>query len=168
MKLFFSLFKLEIPCYLLCLTILLATVCSYITVACRKKSLVLLPWIIGCLYLMLYITVFSRNSEIDYSYHLQPFWSYVQVRNGYIETFYENIFNVLFFIPYGLLIGVQFRSLSLVKITAIGSMTSVVIEFLQLITRTGCCETDDVIHNTLGFFIGGVIVKVCIDLVKYK
>ena len=117
---------------------------------------------------MLYITVFSRSSGMDYSYQLQPFWSYYQIKDGYVETFYENIFNVLFFVPYGILLSIQFWNLSLAKITAIGSMTSVVIELLQLITHTGCCETDDVIHNTLGVFIGATIAKVGASLLKSK
>ena len=160
MKLFFSLFRLEIPCYILCATILIAALSTFLLVKCRKISLTLLPWIIACLYLMLYITVFSRSSGMDYSYHLQPFWSYGHIKDGYVETFYENIYNVLFFMPYGILLGLQLRILSLAKITSIGSLTSIVIELLQLISRTGCCETDDVIHNTLGFFIGATIVKV--------
>lgn len=37
-------------------------------------------------------------------------------------------------------------------------ITSVTIELLQLITRTGACETDDVICNTVGCGIGAVMV----------
>lgn len=168
MELFFSLFNLEIPCYILCATILIAALSTFLLLKYRKKSLALLPWIIACLYLMLYITVFSRNSGIDYSCHLQPFWSYSQIKDGYVETIYENIYNVLFFIPYGILLSIQLRTLSLAKIVAIGCMTSVFIEILQLVSRTGCCETDDVIHNTLGFFIGATIVKVGSYLLKSK
>ena len=168
MELFFSLFKLEIPCWILCTTIIIATFSTYIVVKCRKKSLILLPWVLSCLYLMLYITVFSRSSGTDYSYHLHPFWSYSQIKDGYVETIYENIYNVLFFIPYGILLSIQLRTLSLAKIVAIGCMTSVFIEILQLVSRTGCCETDDVIHNTLGFFIGATIVKVGSCLLKSK
>ena len=135
MKLFFSLFRLEIPCYILCATILIAALSTFLLVKCRKISLTLLPWIIACLYLMLYITVFSRSSGMDYSYHLQPFWSYGHIKDGYVETFYENIYNVLFFMPYGILLGLQLRILSLAKITSIGSLTSIVIELLQLISR---------------------------------
>ena len=113
-----------------------------------------------------YITVFSRSSDIDYSHHLQPVWSYSQIKDGYVETIYENIYNVLFFIPYGILLSIQLRNLSLVKIIAVGCMTSVFIEILQLVTRTGCCETDDVIHNTLGFLIGVVIVMMARSILK--
>lgn len=168
MELFFSLFRLEIPCYILCATIIIAALSTFLLVKSRRKALALLPWLVACLYLMLYITVFSRSSGMDYSYQLQPFWSYYQIKDGYVETFYENIFNVLFFVPYGILLSIQFWNLSLAKITAIGSMTSVVIELLQLITHTGCCETDDVIHNTLGVFIGATIAKVGASLLKSK
>lgn len=113
MELFFSLFKLDIPCWILCTTIIIATFSTYIVVKCRKKSLNLLHWVIACLYLMLYITVFSRSSDIDYSHHLQPVWSYSQIKDGYVETIYENIYNVLFFIPYGILLSIQLRNLSL-------------------------------------------------------
>ena len=39
----------------------------------------------------------------------------------------------------------------------LGLITSVTIELLQLITRTGTCETDDVICNTVGCAIGAMI-----------
>lgn len=169
MALFFSLFKLEIPCWILCTTIIIATFSTYILIKSRKKSLIPLLWVIACLYLMLYITLFSRSSGTDYySYHLQPFWSYSQIKDGYVETFYENIYNVLFFVPYGILLSIQLRNLSLAKIVAVGCMTSVFIEILQLVTRTGCCEIDDVIHNTLGFMIGATIVKEAACLFKRK
>lgn len=110
-----------------------------------------------------------------------PFWSIGQIREGYIETIYEKIYNVLFFIPYGVLWGAYPQPLPKEaysqplpeeaypqplpkgkggwwrRVVLIGFLTSVTIELLQLITCTGTCETDDVICNTIGCGLGAMI-----------
>lgn len=127
----------------------------------RTIQAMFIPWVVSCLFLMLYTAVLRRTSQPDYSIHLMPFWSIQSIKDEYIETLYEKIYNVIFFVPYGVLNGLGFRVYGLwssVKRTVlIGFLTSVTIELLQLITRTGTCETDDVICNTLGCGIGAVM-----------
>lgn len=121
---------------------------------------------------MLYSAVFRREPHDGISINLVPLWSIKAIRDGYIETLYEKIYNVLFFVPYGALIGLWFRTPSeggthedraysfwnsLKKSTVIGFMTSACIEIIQLITRTGTCEIDDVICNTVGCVVGAII-----------
>ncbi len=151
---------------------------------------IILVWIVACLFLMLYSTVLGRlegvkglmadaysnglrglkgsNCSNGSSVHLLPFWSIQAVRDGYIETLYEKIYNVLFFVPYGCLLGLKGSNSSssskgskgMKAAVLIGFLTSVGIELLQLITRTGTCETDDVICNTLGCAVGAMITTV--------
>lgn len=40
-----------------------------------------------------------------------------------------------------------------------GISFSVIIEVLQYVTHTGLCETDDVIHNTIGVLLGCLFIK---------
>lgn len=129
----------------------------------KRRMQVLLPWIIACLFLMLYSTVLGRDVRDAIHLQLMPFWSIEAIREGRIEVLYEKIYNVIFFVPYGLLLGAyphplpKRRGVWLRRTVLIGFLTSVTIELLQFITRTGTCETDDVICNTLGCGIGALM-----------
>ncbi|MBQ0079947.1 MAG: VanZ family protein [Alistipes sp.] len=110
---------------------------------------------------MLYISVFKRVPKTEMSINLIPFWSIGAIQSGLIETLYEKIFNVLFFVPYGCLLGTYFRHKTFMKAVVLGVATSVGIELIQLLTHTGTCEIDDVICNTFGCVIGTGTVITC-------
>ena len=104
---------------------------------------------------VLFRTVFSGQ-------HFQPklLWSY-----GVWKVQREQIAaNILLFIPLGLLAG------SLLKWKGIlaGLGLSVVVELLQLVSQRGLCEFDDILHNTLGTFIGVSIYMLIEIMVKRK
>lgn len=109
--------------------------------------------------LLLYVTVFSRPSNCEMAYNLCPFSSYVQIGNGDGYLLPQAIMNVVVFVPVGFLVRVVFKEWSMGEIVACGAMFSVVIETLQLVLLKGTAELDDVIHNTLGCFIGIVVYK---------
>lgn len=111
MELFFQLFDTGIPWKLFILTFLVAISASAWLFHKSRKQ-VLLPWIMAVLFLMLYTAVLRRTSQPEYSIHLMPFWSIQALKDGYIETLYEKIYNVIFFVPYGVLNGLGFRVLS--------------------------------------------------------
>lgn len=146
-------------------TLIVALVLSVaIAILSRKQryNRVIRVWIAACLFLMLYSTVLGRTIKESASIQLIPFWSIGAIQNGLIEVLYEKVYNVLFFVPLGLLLGLIGSSSSSGSngykgAIIIGFLTSVGIELLQLITRTGTCETDDVICNTLGCGIGAVM-----------
>lgn len=183
MHLFFKLFNPGIPICLLIIILSFALMLSCITIYVKdgkKIDHILQIWIIAYLLIMLYSTVIGRFAQEDISIHLTPLWSISAIQKGLIETFYEKLFNVLFFIPYGMLLGMfyslcsrsfwsnKFPTFSRViwKSFVFGVITSVCIEILQLITRTGTCETDDVICNTLGCVLGAMIAVGMIKLYK--
>lgn len=161
MDLFFRLFNPGISLRIFAI-VMLATFVTTIVLyykASRRSTAILAVWIVACLFLMLYATVLGRTPHEGFSVNLVPLWSIGAIRDGYVETIYEKIYNVIFFAPYGMLLGLYFgldstwpkavwRSLKA------GVVTSVAIELLQLITRTGTCETDDVICNALGCAAG--------------
>lgn len=178
-------FNPSIPWSLFLGVCLLAIMSSIIVQKYRKKDgfrNVVPVWIIACVFMILYITVLGRFqwvrvvSEVSGSsggmqVHLMPFWSILAIQDGKIEFLYEKIYNVLFFVPYGMLLGLRFSNgLRGLKCSIlIGFQTSVTIELLQFITRTGTCETDDVICNTVGCGIGAVIgVGICWMIGKIK
>ena len=92
------------------------------------------------------------SEERGYDFHI--FWSYRAIEEGRIELLPENILNVLFFIPVGLLLGCSFRNMKWWLVLFIGLGASILIETMQFYLRRGFAETDDVLHNTLGCMIG--------------
>ena len=97
-------------------------------------------------------TVIFRVVRDSNRYALKPFWSYNKP-----DLLLENIMNVVAFVPIGLLIGFVFRHIKWWIVLLIGGSISISIEILQLITKRGFSEIDDVIHNVLGCMVGFLI-----------
>jgi glycopeptide antibiotics resistance protein len=62
--------------------------------------------------------------------------------------------NVLLFYPGGVLAGSLWRRWRVLPMAAVFLLLSVAIELCQYAFAIGTTETDDVIHNTLGAFLG--------------
>lgn len=99
-------------------------------------------------------TVFFRSVISERKLYFTPFWSYSRQ-----DLIAENIMNVVVFIPVGILFFVtqivrrsQLKAWSLSIIS--GLSLSVGVESLQFIFKKGYAEVDDLMHNTLGCFIG--------------
>lgn len=99
-------------------------------------------------------TVVFRSVISERTLYFTPFWSYSRQ-----DLIAENIMNVVVFIPVGILLFItygnrmsQFKAWILA--IASGLALSVGIESLQLIFMKGYTEVDDLMHNTLGCFIG--------------
>jgi glycopeptide antibiotics resistance protein len=99
-------------------------------------------------------TVFLRKIHKVHLYNFKPLWSYDAIIHGDSFLLIENTMNVAVFIPVGLLLGIGFPKWSWWKILRMGLLYSITIEALQLITKRGFSETDDVIHNCIGCFLG--------------
>lgn len=75
----------------------------------------------------------------------------------------EAIENLIFFIPYTLLLlqGFSLGKLKSMKyILGLSFFTSLIIEVLQYITTLGTFQLSDLLYNTLGGFIGYMIYKI--------
>lgn len=137
--------------------------------------------LIEYVFLMFCSTVFCRDSHPETTrIELMPFWSYHDVLNSKNPSrYWEVILNVLLYVPIGFLVGCLISSKSTsneyLKETAGGQCLfvfvvsaglSVVTEVLQLVLHRGLCETDDVIHNTLGALLGFSVLKLVICCFK--
>ncbi len=123
--------------------------------------------------LLVYFLFFSEaygrvaQAERAYSYNLIPFveirrfWKYREQLG--LFALFTNIFgNVLGFIPYGFILPVVFNGLrNGFLITMSGLGLSLCIETIQLGTRVGCFDVDDLILNTLGAFLGYLAFAIC-------
>lgn len=96
-------------------------------------------------------TVLFRTPKVEIKYYLSPLWTYGVLYNRMLA---ENILNILMFIPIGFLTSVGLGVKKTITILCVGFMLSVAIEVIQLVTRRGICNIDDVIHNTIGCIIG--------------
>lgn len=105
--------------------------------------------------------------ERVYRYNLIPFleirrfWIYRE-QLGVLAVF-SNIFgNVIGFIPYGFILPViAHKCRSGFFIILSGFSLSLVVEVVQLVTKVGCFDVDDLILNTLGAAIGYGMFAVC-------
>ncbi len=80
-----------------------------------------------------------------------------------------NLFgNVVGFLPFGFFLPViAKRNRSLRKVTFLGFLTSTAVELTQLVTRSGVCDIDDVILNTLGAAAGYLLFLAC-DTIRLR
>ena len=123
--------------------------------------------------LLVYFLFFSEEygrtvtEERLYRYNLVPF---VEIRRFWVYrdqlgmfAVFTNIFgNVIGFIPYGFILPViTHRCRNGFFIILSGFALSLTVETIQLVTRSGCFDVDDLILNTLGAAMGYLIFAVC-------
>lgn len=99
----------------------------------------------------------SRTAASHIRLLLTPFWSYKSIAAGGLKgkrITDEVLINLVMLMPIGLILPVLFRRVQLLKTLLAGFLFSFLIEGLQLITRRGFFEIDDLIHNTLGVLLG--------------
>ena len=95
------------------------------------------------------IQTFSDVPQID----LTPFWSYAKFDQADIR--WQVYMNVFLFVPFGFMLPWCSGKLKrLWKVVLAAAVFSVITEAAQYFFRIGLCETDDVIHNTLGAGLG--------------
>lgn len=123
----------------------------------QKPAAKRLPVVLFCVYIavMLVITFLSRESgSRSGAMDLQLFstWGINARNNAFV------IENILLFIPYGFLYRWNFRQTGNVwRCLLLGAITSFGIELMQLVTGRGYFQIDDILTNTLGALLGGIL-----------
>ena len=107
---------------------------------------------------------FSRR---EYHYNLvlfqeiRRFWTYRELL-GYPAVAANLLGNVVGFMPFGLILPVISRNArGFFFITFSGFALSLAVETIQLMTKLGCFDVDDLVMNTLGTAAGYLIFAVC-------
>lgn len=121
----------------------------------RMKKFVMGALAIEYYFLVLCSTVICRTVTVSKRVELMPFYNYADIWNGVDlkRTVMEILLNVALFVPIGFLLGGMVKK-GFVKACLIGCVLSILIELLQFATGRGLCETNDVIHNTVGCMVG--------------
>lgn len=138
----------------------------------RIKHLGIMLFVLYVL-LLIYFLFFSEEygrvaaEEREYRYNLIPF---IEIRRFWIYREQLGVFavvtnllgNVIGFIPYGFILPViarKCRSGFFIILSGFG--ISLLVETIQLITKVGCFDVDDLILNTLGAALGYLAFAVC-------
>lgn len=134
-----------------------------------KKGIVLSVWLflLDYIFLLVCSTIVFRQYTERKPVELRLFWSYKHVHRGLCYLFYENIMNIAVFIPIGIVLGILLPLSRWWTVPLIGLLMSVLIELMQLGFHRGLCELDDMIHNTVGCFIGLLIACLMKVVAKY-
>lgn len=131
-----------------------------------------MTWVVFGLYILgnIYFTMLSRTPDSEHYLELMPFRVYGRLfvasteesnATGFVVWFLGNtmpivglILNILLYYPLGYLLPILFPKLKPKHVILIGCLCSIATEATQYLLKMGWCETDDVIHNTLGTAMG--------------
>lgn len=139
--------------------------------------------IVGLAFLLAYVIFISwrlffyaysnnyREQMTNVSYNLIPFKTILNfIQNidhiGFDVLFYNLAGNVAAFMPLGFLLPMAFRRLNAVKTYAIAFILILFAEVMQLVSRRGIFDVDDLLLNMLGSIIGYGIFKLLIIIFK--
>ena len=163
-------FDVGVPLYVILALLVIVTgviIGLYLTKKDRssfiRNALLSLLW--GYLFFVLCTTLLFRDSSETMRYYLFPLWSFDMLNYKVIA---QLILNVLLFVPIGFLLGAIMNGTRWMKVIEMGCLMSVMIEILQLLTRRGVCNIDDVIHNTIGCAIGYGIFRLCNTILRKR
>ena len=112
---------------------------------------------------LLYFTVTGRYSHEEYEYQINFFTSYRWFfqYNGE-QVLRQLLINFVMLMPVGFLLPVVIKAKHKYLITmALSLLLTVFIETMQLITKCGSFEIDDIINNFIGAVIGMLIYALC-------
>ena len=140
--------------------------------AANKKDNKLAKWVCFIAYLLLlgyvlfYGSWFGREDHAEYRYNLTLFQEIgryygVGVRSGSWNLFLWNVVgNILVFVPFGMFLPRLFRRCkNILFVTLLSLELSLIVEVIQLVSRVGSFDVDDLLLNTIGGMLGYLIYK---------
>ena len=131
---------------------------------------------VGYMVLLIYFLFFSEEYGrtthfLNYQYNFTPFREisrFIKYRDvvGTGAFLVKIVGNVIVFMPFGFFIpGLEKRKpgpvLHFLKITALGFLFSLTVETVQLVSKVGCFDVDDLILNTVGVALGCFCYSIC-------
>lgn len=138
-----------------------------------ERRRVLLNTALACAaaFIILYATILTRTPG-SYELILTPFATFTAALQQ-PELYREMLMNIFLFFPLGLTLSNALprkwhRWGKIALTTLVGCALSAGIEYAQYRCALGLAETDDVICNTLGAFLGAVSLLVAHAIEKYR
>ena len=137
-------------------------------------TLLFLLYMTVLIYLLFFSEHYGRTADIrELRYNLVPFREIARcwVKRGRLgmHPFVVNVLgNIAAFAPLGAICPVLRRDWrSPGRLILVGFGLSLCVEILQLLTRVGCFDVDDILLNTFGTAVGYSIFAVC-NLIRRK
>ena len=122
-------------------------------------TILFILYVLALIYFLFFSEEYGRAAmeERQYRYNLIPF---VEIRRFWVYR--KQFGNVIGFLPFGFILPVildKMRSGWLIVLAGFG--LSVTVEVIQLITKVGCFDVDDMILNTAGAALGYLLFFIC-------
>ncbi len=128
--------------------------------------ILLLLYLALLLYLLFFSKEYGRTEQYNgYRYNLVPFREIRRYSGGGIGSylFRLNILgNIVAFVPLGFLVPMASKwKRGFLYVAAMTYLASFAVECLQLISRVGIFDLDDIMLNTLGGMLGYILYVLC-------
>lgn len=140
----------------------------------RALGKVLFVLYIGFLIYFLFLSDwYGREGVLDeYRYNLELFKEirrFIVYREQLgVFAVFSNLFgNILIFLPFGFFISMAGKTRGFFKTLFYSLALSLCVEVLQLVTRVGSFDVDDILLNTVGGVLGYIIFVIC-NLIRRK
>lgn len=134
----------------------------------RAFGKVLFLLYVGFLIYFLFVAEWYGRTEVseNYRYNLELFREikrFITYREqlGLFAVCANLLGNILIFVPYGFFISMASSSRGFFKTFFCSMGLSLAVEIVQLITRVGSFDVDDILLNTIGGVIGYIIFAIC-------
>lgn len=146
----------------------------------HKKMVRVLSWFVFAIYLvaLVYFLFFceqmGRVPSDDYKYSLVPFREIKRCivhwrAMGLFHAALNLVGNVLCFVPFGFVLPIMSRRhRGIFKITFLSFLASLLVELIQLVSKVGSCDVDDIILNTLGGFLGYLAFWIGLCVIRHR
>ncbi len=121
---------------------------------------------ISYLFAVLYVTTFMREGGSNSQIQMEILnW----LKEDGVESFDHALLNVAMFVPIGVLYPLlaERRTKGILPSVSFGILFSTAIETGQLLLRSGTCDIDDLLSNSLGALIGAVIASAAMGMKHY-
>ena len=140
-------------------------------------------YMILLVYFLFFSEEYGRTEPYEtYKYNLELFkeikrYWYNREKIGTLFFLINLVGNVVVFMPFGFLVPVMYREQrrdvvyrghyfrSMLFVLLLGFLFSLVIEFIQLVTKVGCFDVDDLLLNTSGVLLGYIIYYISKKLI---
>lgn len=140
----------------------------------RALGKVLFVLYIGFLIYFLFLSDWYGREGVmeEYRYNLELFKEirrFIVYREQLgVFVVFSNLFgNILIFMPFGFFISMASRSSSSFMALFNSLGLSLCVEVLQLVTRVGSFDVDDILLNTIGGVLGYIVFVIC-NLIRRK
>jgi len=140
----------------------------------RKKKIfravgkvLFLLYVVFLIYFLFLAEWYGRTGiSEEYRYNLELFreikrFIIYREQLGAFAVFANLAGNILIFVPYGFFISVASRERGFFKTLFFSMGLSLCVEIIQLFTRVGSFDVDDILLNTIGGVLGYIIFLIC-------